>query len=587
MHDITAAALDLAQKAFLANASPRYQRLDALEGYVAGTQYDGRPKFFDDAAPLLNRAPCIVFTLAEEAIRSHASMVIGEGRFPRLTTCGGEDDTDLDPRFGTSADESAILDPFVRRVVKHANLQPAARRLLERALESGSAVAIACVRDGRLAVDVVRAKTCTPTFDPARPGVLTKLEIRFPFLAEEDGPSGQKLSACKLFRRVIDAEQDITYRAERADRKGGEPTRWIPETVYRHGFGFVPAIWYRCMGDDGSSPGDVDGHAIHERLLDELYALDLANSQIHRAAITTLDPIMVEIGVDDDFNPAPTMARPDLIATGASELGGRGAKTSDLWGHLPSQPVRPGRKRAPGMAYQYPNEESKVSLLTLPGDALDAGFKNADRLFERCCDLLHYRPIDPKTMQSSALSGRALEWLHKRQLDFDNELRTDFAHGCLLPLVSLLLRVVLVIGERGGGLYLPGVAKVLPILQRFRVEQTQGDGSAGTVWMPPEIECVWGPYFPPTAADEKDTAAIVREDFKVGIIDRRTALQKLQGFYGIRDVDAYLSAIEAREEEDEETETAPPSTPTPPADPPDDGEDDAPDSTPAPPVEAA
>ena len=54
-------------------------------------------------------------------------------------------------------------------------------------------------------------------------------------------------------------------------------------------------------------------------------------------------------------------------------------------------------------------------------------FKNSGPEFieAKLAESLHWVPIDPKTLQASAqMSGRAIEWLHKKQIEFCNEVRT-------------------------------------------------------------------------------------------------------------------------------------------------------------------
>lgn len=541
------ASAHLARVAYEANASARFRRLDRYEQIVDGNQYEGRAKFSDDTVPLLERAPSIVYTLVGNAIRSHASMVCGEGRFPRLTTHGDEDGQLLDQRFGLSKDDSAILDPLICAIVKQTKLRTTSRRLLEAALGCGTSVPVVCARNGRLAVDTIPAKWCTPTFDENAPGVVTKLEIRYPYLEEVANPhTGKPDVIAMLYRRVIDETSDITYQPARANRNGAEPT-WLVQKRYDHDLGFCPVVWYKHAADE-ATVAEIDGRALHRTLLDEIYALDLARSQLHRAVVQTLDPILAEIGVDPDFSPAPMVGGPRI------DLGNPVTDPANrLWGNIHAGPPRMGRKRAPGMAYQYP-PGAEVKYLTVPGDAMTAGEHNVSSLYEMICDSLHWRPMDPESMKQTALSGRALEWLHRKQIDFDNELRTDFGDHCLLPLVDLLLRAAYVLGSRRltdksgklgrSPLYLRGVEQALPILARFFAEQDAGNDSTVRVWMPPEIDLVWPPYFPPTELDAKAIGDNVRADLAAKIITRRTAVEKVAPFYGIADINAYVVTLE-------------------------------------------
>jgi hypothetical protein len=306
-----------------------------------------------------------------------------------------------------------------------------------------------------------------------------------------------------------------------------------------------------------SCVGDIDGKAIHGKILDELDALNFAVSQRHRATLTTLDPILVETGVDeDDPPPAPTVDQASSIFQNAAE------RANAQWGttRRGGQPKK-GRMRAPGMAYSYPNPDTKVELLTLPGDAMVAGDNNAKDLEAKICEALHWVPLDPKTLQiSSNLSGRAIEWLHKKQVEFCAEVRTDCGTHLLLALLSLLLRVALTVGKRNG-LYLNGVRKAIPILERFLLQERLSDGYARTVWVLPEIDLCWPEFFANTDVDEQAVAMAVIADLKAGIIDLRTAVQKRAEFYGIANVDQYVATLEANKPEkpaQDPTEDPPP-----------------------------
>ena len=88
-----------ALKAFNAALSPRYRRLDELERWVNGRQYDGQDSWWSDAKPLWERAPCISYPIVGIAAQSNVDLVLGESRFPVFTSKPGED---------TSASESGL-----------------------------------------------------------------------------------------------------------------------------------------------------------------------------------------------------------------------------------------------------------------------------------------------------------------------------------------------------------------------------------------------------------------------------------------------------------------------------------------------
>jgi hypothetical protein len=564
MHDVLNSEIAIRQ--LRANLSPRYRKLDALERYVDGEQYRGMADFFrGTSVPMLDRAPHLVFPIVSLAIQSHASMVCGEGRFPRITSHADEDDTEADERFGLSCDDSTALDRLVSKIAKAARLRPFARQVLESAMGCGTAVVIGCVRNGKIAVDTTRAKWCNPTFDEQNPSILRRLEIRYPYL-EEYTDHGQPAVRCMLYRRVIDETSDITYQSARAAINGAEPDAWIPKTVVPHNLGFCPVVWYKYRSEC-STVSEIDGTAIHARLADEVTALDRDISQRDRAVLNTLDPILAEIGVDQDTQIAPSAQPPSAYFPPTFLASGQrveDAAENMQWrmGGGGNRAAQQGRMRAPGMAYQYPMG-AKAEFLTLPGDAMKAGSDNIADLEARLHEALHWVPLDPKTIKlSTALSGRAIEWLHKKQIDYDNDVRTDFGDHFLLPLIDTLLRMAYTLRKQGAPLMLSGLDTALPVLSRFEAEQEDGTGTGTTrtVWIAPHLDLVWPAYFPPSAVDAKAIGEVVRADLKAGIITKRKAIEKMADFYGILDVDQFLEGIHEEAEgakHGEDSDTAP------------------------------
>lgn len=632
-----------AMEAFRAHASMRLTRLDMLDRYVEGTQYEGRTGFFDDSdTPLLDRAPCLVFQTTQSAIRSHASMVLGQGRFPLITTNPGEDDEEDDadgagdddsedsddgpksskppvpkakpgargaktsaaPKdpsgFGLGEDDSAAIDRLIRKISKQVKLPLAAAKDLRAAMGCGSSVAIVHVKKGKLCVTVAKAKHCEPKREnPNDAEEITSLEVTYPYLDEYKNDQGKPAMRCKLYRRVIDAQTDTVYEPIIAPEAGITPTvdSWQVKQQVKHGFGFCPVRWYKYMAsEDGCAK--PDGHAIHELILDEITALDFTVSQRHRAVLYTSDPIITEIGVDPGYSPTKLIE----VATGSFNLSremgaklgpeGRLAETQNGMWRAPNKGAgKMGRKRAPGMAYQYP-QGAVVDFMTLPGDALKAGSDWATELETKIKEWLSWVPLDPATMAgSAAMSGKALEMLLKRQVDYDLEVRTDYGDHGLLPLVDLLLRVAYTIGKdpaRRKGFFLDGLDEAMPILKRFEREQelaaavevvtppkpaSPGYGqkpelgpmamalaakpappaapapTTTTVWMSPEIDLVWGEFFPSTAVDQKAIGDNIRADLGSGLITKATAVTALAPFYDIKDAATYVETLKEEEEQ--------------------------------------
>lgn len=535
---------DLADRTLRANLSPRYRRIERLEKYVDGTQYDDRPSFWDDSNPLYERAPCVVYAIAGSAARSHVDMCLGEGRWPTITAQASDADGAFDERFGLSEDESDVLSRFIDRIAKQARLRAVCDEAAFTAMTAKTAVLIGCIRKGRLAVESTRAKWCRVKMDGEN---VVELEVRYPYLEEFWDERAKAWGVrCLLYRRVIDAMTDTTFLPAKASESGDEPDGWTVDTAKTvvHNLGFCPVVWYRFM-PKCTSVADLDGTALHEEQLDEIDALNFALSQRHAAAMVAASPPTIELGVEPDHDPAPTGREARIIMFDADDPGRRGGWIGAGGGG------RPARRRGPGVIWRYPGAESDVKMLTLPGDALVPVDNDCRDLRSKIAEALRVVFLDPDNAKFSAeLSGKAIARLKEPQTRFCDKIREDFGNGCLLRMVDMLLRIALIKGrEAPGAIYLPGLAAVLPLLARFEAPVAANDGTVTAQWFSPELELDWGAYFEPDATDEKLTVDTAITAHGAGFITRRTAVQALSEIYAMGNIDEYLDTLDEEKAE--------------------------------------
>lgn len=464
---------DQAQRALRANTSPRYKRLEELEQWVAGTWYQARGlcNWWDDRDPLWDRAPCIVYPAAEIAIQSYVDLILGEKRFPQITSNPGEDSGEEETGLGEDA--SGTLDRFIAEHHKLCRFRAHARSALAASMGCGTAVAIHGVRDGRPFADLIPAKWGTPQFDVH--GQPTALEIRYPYLEEYRMPSSGKWAVrAKLYRRVIDAAMDTTFLPADANEAGREP-EWQrdPQRTIPHGLGFCPVVWYPFMR--GCVPVNViDGKAIHATVTDEMRQHDIALSQKHRGALLSEGQI-VEIGVDADHNPTGLGRMPLVRST---EQGGAPSADNPLRGGYfdGATSTQNARKRGPTYPWRYPDPQTKVDWLAYPTSSLDAQDKNAKDLRTKLMELLGVVLLDHESMQGvRQLSGRFVESIRERQIDRADQYRDDLQEGFLMPSIQMQLRIAL---KTGAGLQVPGIEKVLPVLQKFETPDVEPSRAA-------------------------------------------------------------------------------------------------------------
>lgn len=492
-----------ASRALEANLSTRASEMRKLERFVEGTQYQGLPDWFSDEKPLWERAPCVVYPIAQGAIGSNADLLFGEGRFPQPRAVGLEGEA-------LESAESALAE-----VCRRARFARACREVFEAAQGSRSAAAIFGVRKGRLVIDTVRGRWCEPELDDD--GECLSLTIQYPYLTVEKQADGRPIVKAKLYRRVIDAESDTTFAPADA-RDDGLPPKWTAGKVIKHGLGRCPVIWYPHMR--GCAIVDTfDGKALHENVLDEIRAHDFALSQRHRAALWCGDPQWTEAGVEPGSSPAPKGRR----GIPGSLTGADGAPTTSQYIDRPRGGGK-GRKKGPGVVWQYGDPNVKVTLHTLPGDALDAIDKHARDLKIKIAESLGVVFLDPESLPTlGALSGKALAALKARQLDRCDGYREDFGDRFMIPALGMLLHIA-----RAVGLDIEGL-----------------DATDDEL----EIDLAWGRYFRADADEEAKAVELSVKALDGGVATKRMALEKLRAVFDIKDVDAVLEELE--EEADE------------------------------------
>lgn len=406
-----------AQKAVSLHASPRFARMDNLERFVDGTQYDGRPDFWaSPETPLMERAPAIVDPVADDAIQSYVDLVLSEHRFPELEVSGVDGDK-------------------IAKMFRRSRLRAVAKQVLTQGLKCGTAATVFGMRGGRPFVDGIPAKSATPELDP-NTGAVLSLEIRYAYV-DEYKANGKWHARAMLYRRRIDAKTDTTFLPIPASLTGDIEAMWIadPAATFTHGCGCCPVIWWPAMAEH-TIAGSIDGHAIHEHVLDEIFCHDIALSQLTRAAYFAGDPQLYEIGVEIGSSPSPGGRSVTVPGTPNGGVPKPGDKSSQ---YVVSSGA--ARKKGPGQVWQYENPETKVGILELSSGALDAISKTADRLRSLLCNAMAYVPLDPEKLPRGIISGKALEALRARQISRCDTLRDDFAEGWLVPAVAMLCMV--------------------------------------------------------------------------------------------------------------------------------------------------
>lgn len=528
-----------ADKIFRANASPRYKRLSEFERWVDGRQYDGLPSFWSDDVPLWDRAPCIVYPIVDIAIGSYIDLLLGEGRFPKFSSKPGEDEGDEED--GLSPDDSEVLDRFVQSWHRLSQFRGVSGEALASAMGAASAAVIHGVRDSLPFADLVPAKWCEPKLDAS--GNVLSLEIRYPYQEQYKDPrSGQWAVRTRLYRRVIDDQNDIEYQPGDANLQGVEP-QWVanPQRSVQHKFGFCPVIWYPFMR--GCVPvNEIDGKPIQSNITDEIRAHDIARSQWHRGALMS-EPQPYEIGVAPGYNPTELGEMARVVTT---ENGGSVTPMNPITGaFVERSPGKSARKRGPGYVWQYPTE-AQVGVLTYPGEALKAQEENCRDLRMKLMESLGAVLLDPESFKAlSTMSGRALQAIKQKQLDRCDKIRDDLCERYFQRSIAMQLRIARTVLQRKGRLRVAGAKKVAAVL-------ANNDGAGeDSDWTPPRLFLRWGEYFKPDPAEQSQivTMCVTALQSKVPFLTVRAVVEKIAPLFGIENVSAFLEDIDKEREQ--------------------------------------
>jgi hypothetical protein len=284
---------------------------------------------------------------------------------------------------------------------------------------------------------------------------------------------------------------------------------------------------------------EYDGCAIHEHVTDEIRGLDFALSQRHRAALYAGDPQWTEIGVKPGYNPTSSGRRAEMPASLSGRPGE--AATGEYFAEAPSGGSK-ARRKSPGIVWQYEGKgpETQVKLHTLPGDALQALDNHAKDLRSKLSEALGVVFMDPESLPNeSRLSGKALESFKGRQLDRVNYYRADFGDKFMLPALGMLIRIA--------------IEKKLPI-KKIDVLKTAIAKYEMWSWHSPAFELEWGNYFDPTGEDEFQMMQATALGVTTGFITKKQAVRKRKDIIGVRDVEGYMTELEAEAEENQQRE---------------------------------
>jgi hypothetical protein len=501
--------------------SERYWRLNALEALWEGSQYDGRPSFWDATVPLRERAPVVQSQIVRAAGRRLASLLFGERTFPAVQVCASGYGVSL------SDDDRAALGALISEIKDVASLRLRMDAMLEQGLKCGSAVAIGKLCEGVPCVDLKPAKWCVPTLGPR--GEVRSMIVEYQMLDNHNPPRQM------IYHREITSTEDSTYTPT---ENTGNFIKWTAVSIAEtYPLEFCPVVWHRSQGDATSEGVDIDGNALFAGLEDEVEGLDFTYSQLYRTGQYNGEPQMFLSGID----PAQPVG---ATGRGAAD-DAKGDKFSWTASALPRWFGGSGRvdngtavKKAPGQIWRGP-QGSDAKLIESTGAGAQIIKTSSDTLRRAILDAVGVILADPDALGKGELSARALMVLNAPMLALADNLRIEYGQT-LCRVVDMVLRLLTTDAAVTGGVRLATYDKAAPILKRFYAVDTTGK----RVWLGVPLELKWGSYFEPSSAEV--LAAVQAASLATGgkaVMSQRRAVEMLAEVLGTEDVDAEFSAV--------------------------------------------
>lgn len=548
--NLALSAPDFFARPQLIEQTGRSKQIRSLASYYEGSQYDGRPEWFNgigakgEEVPLRERKPCIVYPLPKACCNQATRFTFGEGRFPKIDVDEAEGDSAVTESLALNHEDSETLSKYAANIVDSSRLKSAMRALLRHGLSKRTAVACLSVRRGRFAIDMPRAMDCYAEFvDPGDPSTDVLRMVWCYRFQKQVERHGTVISIWHWFRRDYTDTEVVVY-ADVQDEAGKEIV-WArdEEQTKAHGFGFCPVVWARNLPEPTCN--EIDGTSLYEDLGDEFDALNFALSQRHRGIVYFGSPQAWETGVGDDEKPyqvgrtatAPVMSahQAKIAADQAREQAAAGASAAyaAIATGVSPRVSSPARKSAPDRIQSYKSTDVKLGIMETTGAAFDAATKHVLDVRSRILEAIDVILLDPTTVAGKGdVSAKALALMYAPLLALVDELRDCWWAGALQPILSMMFRITAIM--KGVGLYIPGAAKASAILSRFFM---QPDGFEEVIWCCPKMTPTWGAYFSLPKPEPKDAVDIAVKAKEAKLVTPATATAYIADEFGVVDAD--------------------------------------------------
>ena len=435
----------------------RVAELMVLNSVLDGSLYDVLPYHFHeerteagDYIPLRQRRPSVRYPLCRIVVEDSVSLLFSEGHFPTI-----------------DSPDAKVRETFAN-IVKETRLNLTMTEATMRGA-LGSVALLLRVLKGRIFVDVLNTLYLTPTWDPAAPDTLARVDERYKVSGKDLRQNGY----------AVDDPDSMYWFARRWDSKGEtwfEPTPVDkPDVVIvdpvrsvEHQFGVVPVIWIRNLPGHSATGSTIDGACTFAAAIHSQVEIDYQLSQVGRGLKYSSDPTLL---LKD-----PALLDGDIVKGAGNAL--------------------------------VVSEKGDARLLEIGGTASAAVIEYVRTVRELALESIHGNRASPERI-ASAQSGRALELLNQGLIWLADNLRTTYGESGLLPLARLILRAC----------------------QVYQVEVL--GVPVGPLNPTAALSLKWPRWYPTTADDRQKDVQSLTSLVSAGCISRETALKAIASCYDI------------------------------------------------------
>jgi hypothetical protein len=357
--------------------------------------------------------------------------------------------------------------------------------------------------DGKPIVEVHDPRWLNVDFEDRDLLKVNRIEKRYMFPKEEPDPErpGMMREVWYWYRRIIDRDSDVLY-APAPVAEGDEPD-WKEQDRVDHGFGFCPIVWVQNEPVLDDIDGDPDCHGAY----DTFEALDRLQTKAFIGTSGNADPTL-HVASNKEV---PSDLRKGTGNTISTEAGGS-LKYVELAGT--------GPKSAREYAQELRAQALEVCECVLP----DPGDENA------------------------AKTATEVRRNYDAMLSRADKFREQYGEAGCKPLLEMMVeaarkldRPKLVQVPGGGTEKQRSSVKLPPRIDPGNGQTTPRRPSQNA---DAEVQLMWPPYFPPSAADTANAVDGTNKAKIGGLIDQDTAVKAVAPYFPVEDVGSMKKNIE-------------------------------------------